>query len=83
MMTDTDQVTTIVTRTDRLTMNGEDSWSAPGVSPAFLQPGGLWRLDSSTRTFVARLSKFLLVGGVGVLVNSVACFSSIRGRIYP
>lgn len=53
-------------------MNREDSWSAPGVSPAVPQPGGLWRLDSSARTFVARLSKFLLVGGVGALVNSVA-----------
>jgi putative flippase GtrA len=53
-------------------MNREDSWSAPGVSPVVLQPGRLWRLDSSARTFVARLSKFLLVGGVGVLVNSVA-----------
>ena len=35
-------------------------------------PGSVWRLRQRERALLARLSKFLVVGGTGVLVNSLA-----------
>lgn len=40
--------------------------------PASVLPGRLRRLGHRQRALLARLSKFLVVGGIGVLVNSLA-----------
>ena len=51
---------------------GEHEPEMPIISHSAALPGRVWRLAHRERALLTRASKFVLVGGTGVLVNSVA-----------
>src|SRR5260370_12213700 len=66
----------ILTHTQRreatLAEQGQQDRRMPITSRSAALPGRLWRLVHRERTRLTRVSKFLVVGGTGVLVNSLA-----------
>ncbi len=55
-----------------LAASGQQEGSLPVTRRGAALPGCLWQLALRARAWLSRLGKFLLVGGTGVLVNSLA-----------
>jgi dolichol-phosphate mannosyltransferase len=55
----------------------------PITSRSAALPGRLWRLVPRERTRLSRVSKFLVVGGTGVLVNSLALLLLVQWAHLP
>jgi dolichol-phosphate mannosyltransferase len=55
----------------------------PITSRSAALPGRLWRLVPRKRTRLSRVSKFLVVGGTGVLVNSLALLLLVQWAHLP
>ncbi len=55
----------------------------PITSRSAALPGRLWRLVHRERTGLTRVSKFLVVGGTGVLVNSLALLLLVQWAHLP
>jgi len=55
----------------------------PITSRSAALPGRLWRLVPRQRPRLTRISKFLLVGGTGVLVNSLALLLLVQWAHLP
>src|SRR5215469_9678809 len=59
-------------RASSLTGPGRHNCSTPTTSCSSAFPGRMWRLGHREGAGLSRLSKFLVVGGTGALVNSLA-----------
>jgi putative flippase GtrA len=85
-MLDRNHFRNIVSRADKVAgtsiQSVKDSWPEQGrddgrafiANRSYVLMGRGYRPGSKERAFLSRLSKFLLVGGTGLLVNSLALF---------
>ena len=77
----------ILTHTQRreatLAEQGQQDRRMPVTSRSAALPGRLWQLAHRERTRLTRVSKFLVVGGTGVLVNSLALLLLVQWAHLP
>src|SRR5260370_35460595 len=70
-------------RAPSLTGSSQNGNRMPITSCSSALPGSMWRLGHCERGRLSRLSKFLVVGGKGMLVNSLALVSLFQGAHLP
>src|SRR5258708_39445646 len=66
-----------------LAESGQQDRRMPITSRSAALPGRLWRLVRRKCTRLSRVSKFLVVGGTGVLVNSLALLLLVQWAHLP